>query len=94
MASILFFIETILRKQFRCKYLEKQTAFSQYFSAFFKCSLNFEDFQKKKKKKKESPGRGYFRNYRLRKTWLYQCLKSPVSRDPSETNIVNGPKHC
>ena len=50
MASILFFIETILRKQFRCKYLEKQTAFSQFFSEFLKYSLNFEDFQKKKKK--------------------------------------------
>ena len=58
MASILFFIETILRKQFRCKYLEKQTAFSQYFSAFFKCSLNFEDFQKKKKKKNDSQSWG------------------------------------
>ena len=33
----------------------------------------------------------YFRNYGLRKTWLNQCRKSPVSRDPSESNIANPP---
>ena len=36
----------------------------------------------------------YFGNYGLPKTWLYQCLKSPVSEDPSETNMANAPKHC
>ena len=36
----------------------------------------------------------YFQNYVLRKTWLDQCLKSPVSEDPSKSNIVNAPKHC
>ena len=36
----------------------------------------------------------YFRNYGLPKTWLDQCLKSPVSDDPSKSNIVNALKHC
>ena len=36
----------------------------------------------------------YFRNYGLRKTWLDQCLKSPVSEDPSKSKMVNAPKLC
>ena len=33
----------------------------------------------------------YFRNDRLRKTWLDKCLKSPVSEDPSTSDMVNDP---
>ena len=36
----------------------------------------------------------YFRNYGLPKTWFDQCLKSPVSEDPTKSNMVNVPKHC
>ena len=36
----------------------------------------------------------YFRNYGLPKTWLHQCLKSPVSEDPTKSNMVNAPKRC
>ena len=36
----------------------------------------------------------YFRNYGLPNTWLDQCLKSPVSEDPTKSNMVNAPKHC
>ena len=36
----------------------------------------------------------YFRNYGLPKTWLDQCLKSPVSDYPTKSNMVNAPKHC
>ena len=36
----------------------------------------------------------YFRNYGLPKTWLDQCLKSPVSEDPTKSNMVNAAKHC
>ena len=36
----------------------------------------------------------YFLNYGLRKTWLDQWLNSPVSEDPSKSNMVNPPKHC
>ena len=36
----------------------------------------------------------YFGNYGLSKTWLDQCLKSPVSKDPSKSNKLNAPRHC
>ena len=36
----------------------------------------------------------YFGNYGIPKTWLYQCLKSPFSEDPSKSNMVNAPKRC
>ena len=36
----------------------------------------------------------YFRNYGFRKTLLHKCVKSGVSKDPSKSNMVNGPKHC
>ena len=36
----------------------------------------------------------YFRNYGLPKTWLDQCLKSPVSDDPTKSDMVNAPKYC
>ena len=36
----------------------------------------------------------YFQNYGLPKTWLAQCLKSPVSEDPSKSHMVNAPKIC
>ena len=35
----------------------------------------------------------YFRYYRLRKTWLDQRLKSPVSEDPLKSNMENAPKY-
>ena len=36
----------------------------------------------------------YLRKYRLRKMWLNNCLKSPVSEDPSTGKIGNWLKHC
>ena len=36
----------------------------------------------------------YFLNYGLPKTWLDQCLKSPVLEYPSRSNMLNAPKHC
>ena len=68
----------------------KQKTFSEFFSAFLKSSLNFEHFQKKWWPSLLM----YFRNYGLRKTLLDQCLKSPISRNPSKSNMVNVPKHC
>ena len=35
----------------------------------------------------------YFQNYRLQKTWLDKCLKSPVSENTLRGNVVNSPKH-
>ena len=34
----------------------------------------------------------YIRSYRLQKTWLDKCLKSPVSEHPSTVNMLKGPK--
>ena len=36
----------------------------------------------------------YFRNYGLPKTLLDQSPKTPVSEDPTKSNMVNAPKHC
>ena len=35
----------------------------------------------------------YFRRYKLRKPWSDKCLKSPISEDPSKSNMVNRPEH-
>ena len=35
-----------------------------------------------------------FQNYGLPKTWLDQCLKSPVSEYSWKSKMVNAPKHC
>ena len=69
---------------------QKQKTFPQFFSAFLQSSLNFEHFLKKR----WPSGLIYFRNYILRKTWPSKCLKSPVSENPSRSNMVHGPKHC
>ena len=68
---------------------QKQKSFSESFFGFLKSGLNFEHFQKEMTVIAEG-----FRNYGLHKTWLDQFLKGPVSRDPSESNMVNRPKLC
>ena len=35
----------------------------------------------------------YLRNYGLPKTWLHQCVKSPVPYDLWKSNMVNAPKY-
>ena len=36
----------------------------------------------------------YFANDKFRRTWLDKCLNSPVSENPSTSDMVNRPKHC
>ena len=36
----------------------------------------------------------YFGYYGLPKTWLDQCLKTPVSEYPLKSNMANAPKSC
>ena len=78
-----------LRQPIQMQLSRKQKTFSEFSAAFFKSSLTFEHFQKK----------GipwlmmYLQNYGPWKTLLDQRLKSPVSRDPSKSNMVNAPKH-
>ena len=35
----------------------------------------------------------YYGNYRLQKTGLLKCIKSPVLEHPSTVNMLNSPKH-
>ena len=35
-----------------------------------------------------------FGSYGLRNPWLDKCLKSPASKDPCKSNMVDGAKHC
>ena len=35
-----------------------------------------------------------FPKLRTPKTWLDKCLKKPISEDPSESKMVNGPEQC
>ena len=68
---------------------QKQKTFSGFVFWFLKSSLNFAHLQKEM-----TVIAGGFRNYGLYKIWLDQFLKGPISRDPSESNMVNAPKHC
>ena len=47
MASILFLVETIQYKQYRCIYLKNQKVFSEFLCAVFKSTLNFNYLQTK-----------------------------------------------
>ena len=35
-----------------------------------------------------------FPKLRTSKTWLDQCLKSPLSEDPSKNNMIKAPTYC
>ena len=67
----------------------KQETFSDFFFCIFEIYFKFWTFFEK-----SWPSLlRYFRNYGLGKTWLDQCRKSPFSRDLSQSNMVNAPKH-
>ena len=68
---------------------QKQKIFSEFFASFFKSSLNLEQF-----KKKLTLIADVFPKLGTPKTWLDQCLKSPISEDPLKSNMVNALKHC
>ena len=68
---------------------QKLKTFWQFLAAFLKSVLIF-----KYLKKKVTLTAFVFPKLRTRKRWLDKCLKSPVSEDPSTSNIVNVAKHC
>ena len=68
----------------------KPKNFSEVFFSIFKIYIKFAKFSKKR----WPSSLMYFRNYELRKAWLDNCLKSPLSQDPSTGNMVNRTKHC
>ena len=68
---------------------QKQKTFSEFLCAFLKSLLNFKYFEKKM-----TPRDFVFPKLRTPKTWSDKCLKSPVSQDPSTSNMENVPKDC
>ena len=87
--SILFLIGTIHSNILICSYLRNKKDFLHFFLDFVNLvsALNFF-------KKRMTLIADVFLNFRLRKTWLDKCVKSPVPKDPSTSNMVNGLKHC
>ena len=73
---------------FRCNYLTNKKFFCISFFHFLNLYSILNIF-----KNKWPWWLMYFWTYGLRKTWLEKCLKSPVSDDPSISNILNGQKH-
>ena len=88
MTSILFIVETIQCKQFRCIYGQNKKLFLSFCVHFSNLHQILKNFQKRWL----SPLMN-FRNYGPPKTWLYECLKSPVWDNLLTGNILNGLKH-
>ena len=65
----------------------------KFFLAFLPDFLNLDSILKNFKKKDPSYLM-YFWFYGRWKNWLDKCLKSPVSEDPSTSNMVNGSNRC
>ena len=79
----------IKKYQFRCNYLRNKNLFLNFFLHFWNLNeilkiltkkMTFIDFVISK--------------LRTPKTWSDKCLKSPLSEDPSKSNMVNVPNHC
>ena len=68
---------------------QKQKTFPQFSAAFLKFKLNFKYFEKK-----VSRMVFVFPKLRTPKAWSDKSLKTPVSPNPSTSNMVNIPKHC
>ena len=66
----------------------KQKFFSAFSAALLKFSWNYERFQKNR-----TLPAFLFPKLRSLKRWSDKSLKSPVSEDPSTSNMVNVPKH-
>ena len=68
---------------------QNQKTFSHFFASFLKSRINFKYFGKNM-----TLIDFVFPKLRPPKTWSDKCLKSPVSEDPSTSNMVNMPNHC
>ena len=84
MVSMLFLIETIQRNQFRWNYLKNKKLFLDFSVDFWNvvCILNLS-------KKRMTLIAKIFAKLRTPDNMVRSISKSPVSRDPSETNMVN-----
>ena len=70
--------------------ISQTKTFFSIFSAFLNSKSNFEDLKKKNAYHISCVSKIAY----SKKTWLDNSLKSPVSEDPSTSNIINGSKHC
>ena len=68
---------------------QNQKTFSHFFASFLKSRINFKYFGKNM-----TLIDFVFPKLRPPKTWSDKSLKSPVSEDPSTSNMVNMPNHC
>ena len=75
--------------KFRCNYLENKKPFLDFFLHFRNLVSIWNIFNKKITLIED-----VFPKLRILKTSLDQCLKSPVSEDPSKSNLLNRPNHC
>ena len=89
MESILFFILTISRYQFRCNYVRNKKLFLQFLLHFQNLSEILNALNKKM-----TLTAFVFRKLRTPKTWSGKCLKKLVSEDVSRNNMVNVSRHC
>ena len=68
---------------------QKQKKVSQFFTAFFKSTINLKYFEKKM-----TLIDFVFPKLRSPKSWSDKCLKSSVSKYPSTSNMINVLMHC
>ena len=78
-----------LLQHLQMQWCQKQKTFPPFFAHFRNLDSILKIFKKKMTliaDNSSTDGR--------RKTWSDKCLKSPISEEPSTSNIVNWPKHC
>ena len=82
-------IKSIQRYQFRCNYLRNKNFLIFFLVHFWNLFYILEIFQNKM-----TLTAFVFPKVHTLKRWLDNCLKSPLSEDPSTSNMVNVPRHC
>ena len=78
-----------LKKPIQMELSRKQKLFSQFVSEFLKSRLNSQHFSKRMTIIADA-----FLKLRTPKSVVKKCLKSPVSGNPSTSNMVRGTKQC
>ena len=78
-----------LKKPIRMQLSQKQKLFSEFASAFLTPKLNFKYFQTKMTVIADA-----FPKLWTPKNVVKKCLKSPVSEDPSTSNMVRVTRQC
>ena len=80
-----------LTQPIQIQFSQKEIIFSLIFLCICEIYIKFWTFSKIKD---DTDSWCILRKYGNAKTWLHNCVKTPISEDPSTSNMVNGPKHC